>query len=117
MRGIRKLAVIGAGTMGQGIAQCAAQSGLDVVLFDAVPEALARGDGEIRAMLDKLAEKDKITAADREAALSRLATASTLAEAASGADLVVEAVPESLELKQRIFRELADLAPIDAVLA
>jgi len=103
---IRAVAVIGAGTMGRGIAQTAAVAGYDVVVADADQAALARGLASIHDTLAMLVEKGKIGAAERHAALARLTTSPSLAEGVSGADLVVEAVPESLELKSGIFREL-----------
>ena len=114
---IRAVAVIGAGTMGRGIAQTAAVAGYDVVVADADQAALARGLASIHDTLAMLVEKGKIGAAERHAALARLTTSPSLAEGVSGADLVVEAVPESLELKSGIFRELDAAAPAGALLA
>jgi 3-hydroxybutyryl-CoA dehydrogenase len=117
MSDIETIAVIGAGTMGRGIAQTAATSGYRVVLVDAVPEALAAGLASISGILGTLVEKGKLGAAAREAALARIEGASTLAGGVQGAGLVIEAVPESLELKTKIFRELDAAAPDGAILA
>jgi 3-hydroxybutyryl-CoA dehydrogenase len=117
MHEIETIAVIGAGTMGRGIAQSAALAGYRVVLVDADAGALDRGIASIREMLATLVDKGKLEAAAKDAALALLTTASTLAEGARDAGLVVEAVPESLELKERVFRELDTAAPREAILA
>lgn len=117
MDAIERIAVVGAGTMGRGIAQCAATAGYRVVVIDADAAALERGIAAVRDALGALVDKGKITGAERNAAIGRIATAPTLAEGSREADLVVEAVPESLELKTKIFRELDDLAPDHAILA
>lgn len=117
MRDIETIAVIGAGTMGRGIAQAASLAGYRVVLVDADASALHRGIASIREMLASLVEKGKLEAPARDAALARLTTAETLAEGARNAGLVIEAVPESLELKERVFRELDRSAPPHAILA
>jgi 3-hydroxybutyryl-CoA dehydrogenase len=111
------VAVIGAGTMGHGIAQVAAQAGHDVRLADAVPGAAARGLERIRGNLDGAVERGKISPAAREASLARLRGYDDVEAAAAGADLVVEAVPERLELKQALFRRLDALLPPPALLA
>ncbi len=114
---IRKIAVVGAGTMGNGIAETAAASGFEVDLFDAFPEALERGMASVRKNLDRLVEKGKIDAASRDETLRRLRKAPGLEEAVAEADLVVEAVPEDLDLKGRLFRDLDRFAKARAVLA
>jgi 3-hydroxybutyryl-CoA dehydrogenase len=113
----RTIAVVGAGTMGRGIAQAAASAGFDVVVVDADPGALERGITSIHETLLKLVEKGKLTAAERDRTLASLGTAATLQEGARRADLVVEAVPESLDLKVKIFRAIDAAAPAEAVLA
>jgi 3-hydroxybutyryl-CoA dehydrogenase len=112
----KKLAVIGAGLMGSGIAQVSAQAGYDVVLRDVTDEALARGLGGISASYEKFVAKGKLTAAEAEAALARIATTTDL-NAVGEADIVVEAVFEKIEVKQEIFRALDKIAKQDAVLA
>ena len=117
MSGISTVAVIGAGTMGHGIAQVAAQAGYAVRLADAVAGAAHQGLARIRKNLDGAVERGKATAADRDAALSRIAVADDVVRAARGADLVVEAAPEDLDLKRDLFARLDEAAPEGALLA
>jgi 3-hydroxybutyryl-CoA dehydrogenase len=112
----KQLAVVGAGLMGSGIAQVAAQAGWDVTLVDTTEEALARGRAGMDDSWARLTAKGRLSEADAEAARARITTDTDLA-AAAGADLVVEAVFEEAELKQRIFRELDRLVGDDTVLA
>lgn len=115
---IRNVLVIGSGTMGHGIAQVAAQAGYEARLFDVRPEAVRQGLDAVAANLAKGVDKGKVTAEERDAVLSRLdAAPGDLAVAAREADLVVEAVPEKIELKQAIFRTLGAEAPAHAILA
>ncbi|MFE9041618.1 3-hydroxyacyl-CoA dehydrogenase family protein [Streptomyces sp. NPDC012421] len=111
-----KLAVIGAGLMGAGIAQVSAQAGWDVVLRDVTDAALTRGTDGIKASYEKFVAKDRLSAADAEAALGRI-TATTELEAVADADIVVEAVFEKIEVKHEIFRSLDKIAKDGAVLA
>jgi len=117
MAEIASIAVVGAGTMGHGIAHVAAQAGYRVALFDAVEGAAARGLERVRENLDKGVARAKLSEADRDAAMERLRVAETLADAVGGADLVIEAVVESMPVKASLFGELDRLAPTDAVLA
>jgi 3-hydroxybutyryl-CoA dehydrogenase len=110
------VAVVGAGTMGHGIAQVAAQAGYMVRLADAVPGAAGAGLERIRASLEGGVRRGKVTTAECDAALARIEPAAGVAEAVRGADLVIEAVPEDLELKRDLFAQLAAAAPT-AVLA
>ncbi|MEK9522771.1 3-hydroxyacyl-CoA dehydrogenase family protein [Streptomyces sp. NPDC087908] len=112
----RKLAVIGAGLMGSGIAQVSAQAGWDVVLRDVTDAALTRGTDGIKASYDRFVAKGGLAAADAEAALGRI-TATTELEAVADADIVVEAVFENLDVKHEIFRALDKVAKDGAVLA
>ncbi|WP_435974003.1 3-hydroxyacyl-CoA dehydrogenase family protein [Streptomyces sp. Qhu_M48] len=112
----RKLAVIGAGLMGSGIAQVSAQAGWDVVLRDVTDAALTRGTDGIKASYDRFVAKGKLDAAEAEAALGRI-TATTELEAVADADIVVEAVFENLDVKHEIFRSLDKVAKDGAVLA
>ncbi|MGK5499528.1 3-hydroxyacyl-CoA dehydrogenase family protein [Streptomyces sp. URMC 125] len=112
----RKLAVIGAGLMGSGIAQVSAQAGWDVVLRDLTDQALTRGTDGIKASYDKFVSKGKMTAEEAEAALGRITTTTDL-EAAADADIVVEAVFERIDVKQEVFRTLDGLVKDGAVLA
>ena len=113
---IRTVAVIGAGTMGAGIAQVCAQAGWKTRLFDAFPDGLEAGMNRIEAFWDKGISRGKTTAEQKENWSQHLAPFSELADAVNGVDLVIEAVPEILELKQRIFADLDRLAPEDAIL-
>tara|TARA_Y100000746_G_scaffold19164_1_gene14887 strand:+ start:798 stop:1685 length:888 start_codon:yes stop_codon:yes gene_type:complete len=113
---IRTVAVIGAGTMGAGIAQVCAQAGWNTRLFDAFPDGLEAGMNRIDAFWDKGISRGKTTAEQKENWSQNLAPFSELADAVNGVDLVIEAVPEILELKQRIFADLDQLAPEDAIL-
>ena len=113
---IRTVAVIGAGTMGAGIAQVCAQAGWNTRLFDAFPDGLEAGMNRIDAFWDKGISRGKTTAEQKENWSQNLAPFSELADAVNGVDLVIEAVPEILELKQRIFTDLDQLAPEDAIL-
>jgi 3-hydroxybutyryl-CoA dehydrogenase len=111
-----RLAVVGAGLMGAGIAQVAAQAGWDVTMRDLDEAALTRGRDAIRASLGRFVAKGSISAEDAEAAMNRI-RATTELEAAADADIVVEAVFEKLELKQEVFRALDKVCKDSAVLA
>ncbi|MDT0529988.1 3-hydroxyacyl-CoA dehydrogenase family protein [Micromonospora sp. DT178] len=111
-----RLAVVGAGLMGSGIAQVAAQAGWQVTLRDLDDAATGRGMDGIRKSLTKFAEKGRIEASEVEAALGRI-TPTTDLEAAADADIVVEAVFERLEIKHEVFRALDKICKADAVLA
>ncbi|QHC25424.1 3-hydroxyacyl-CoA dehydrogenase family protein [Streptomyces sp. GS7] len=112
----KKLAVIGAGLMGSGIAQVSAQAGWDVVLRDVTDEALARGKGGIQSSYEKFVAKGKLDASAAEQALARITTTTDL-DAVADADIVVEAVFERIDVKREIFQALDKLAKDDAVLA
>jgi 3-hydroxybutyryl-CoA dehydrogenase len=116
MTAIGRIGVVGAGTMGHGIAQVAAQSGYEVVLADAVPDALERGVAQVAKGLGRLVEKGKLAADAREQALARLETAGDLT-AFARVDLAVEAVVERLEVKQAVLAELDRVCPPHAILA
>ncbi|GAA3051935.1 3-hydroxyacyl-CoA dehydrogenase family protein [Kitasatospora albolonga] len=112
----QRIAVIGAGLMGAGIAQVSAQAGHQVVLRDVTDAALQRGLDGIRASYEKFVSKGRLTADEAEAALGRITTTTDLG-AVSEADIVVEAVFEQLDVKEGVFRELDKLAKDGAVLA
>jgi 3-hydroxybutyryl-CoA dehydrogenase len=114
---LRTIAVIGAGTMGHGIAHVAAVMGVEVRLFDALPGAARAGIDRIAKNLAKGVELGKVSAADRDAALARVVASDDLATACAGADCVIEAVPERIELKREIFAAIDDAAPAGALLA
>ena len=111
-----RVAVIGAGLMGSGIAQVAAAAGWEVVLRDLDDAAVQRGLGAIRKSLERFASKGTIAAGDVDAALARIHPTTDL-DAAADADIVVEAVFEQLEVKHEVFRALDRICKADAVLA
>ena len=117
MSAIRRVAVLGAGTMGHGIAYVATAAGYDVRLFDLDASALARGADRVRASFGRAIERGKSTPEARDAALARLGTTTVLSEAVTGADLVIEAIPERLELKRDVFAAVERDAPEAAILA
>ena len=114
-----RVAVIGAGTMGAGIAQVCAQAGWDTRLCDAFPEGLAAGMASIEAFWDKGIERGKTTPEQKEEWMSNITTFGyeDLAMAVHEADLAIEAIPEILELKQTIFSDLDECAPSKTILA
>lgn len=114
---LSRIAVIGAGLMGHGIALELAAHGCDVRLYDSNPEQLARAEGRLAESLRLLQESGNLTAEQVAAANQNLRRTADLAEAVAGVDLVIEAVFENLELKQAVFRELNALAPAAAILA
>jgi len=114
---VRTVAVIGAGTMGRGIAHAAAIGGYRTILEDLLPNALRKAEGEIRANLDKAVELGKVDAAEADAAFSRIEYAGSVDEAAREADLVIEAVPEELESKIEIFTMLDKICRPTTILA
>ena len=114
---IDTVAVLGAGTMGHGIAQVCAAAGCAVRLQDVSDAAVEAGLERIRGNLEKGIERGKVTEAQRDAALDAITTTTAIGEAVSGADLVIEAAPESIELKETIFGEVDANAPGHAILA
>ena len=112
-----RVAVLGAGTMGHGIAQVAAQTGSTVSLYDVDPAAPARALERVRANLEKGVSLGKVSVAARDATIGRLWPSTNLADAVGGADLVVEAAPESMPLKRALLGEVERMAPDTAVLA
>ena len=114
---VEKVTVIGAGTMGHGIAHVAAACGMDAVLHDVNPEILQKGLGAITANLAKGVEKGKVTPEARDQTLSHVHGEETLEAAVEDAHLVVEAVPENLDLKKQIFKTLEPLVSTETLLA
>ena len=108
--------VVGAGTMGAGIAQLAVQAGARTLLHDPIPEALEKGSGRIASMLGRLAEKGKISSEEAKAATARLEPVEDL-QGLAPAELVIEAAPERLELKLELLAELAKVVGPDCVIA
>ena len=113
---IERVAVIGAGTMGAGIAQVCAQAGWKTALFDAFPDGLERCMQRIDAFWDKGIVRGKTTAEQKEAWAANLRAESDMQTAVQDADLVIEAVPEIPELKASIFEQLDAMAPSHAIL-
>lgn len=114
---IERVAVIGAGTMGHGIAHAALAAGYRVALADADRDALLSALQRIREAFEKGIERGKLDAPARDAALGRLMTHPALEDAARDADLVIEAVPERIELKRALFTAAQGAAPPHAILA
>ena len=113
----RTVAVIGAGTMGSGIAQVCAQTGWDTRLYDAFPDSLEKGIFSIEEFWKGGISRGKNTKEEVKVWSKKLTPTDNLKEALSGVDLVIEAVPEKIDLKRSIFREIEELAPKNAILA
>lgn len=114
---IERLAVLGAGTMGHGIAYAALAAGYDTRLFDVAAPALERARAAIKTIVAGSIERGKVTAGEAEALLGRLRTTGDLAEALEGAQFVIEAAPERLDVKLGLFADIDRLAPAGAVVA
>ncbi|MGY8644679.1 MAG: 3-hydroxyacyl-CoA dehydrogenase family protein [Candidatus Poseidoniales archaeon] len=114
---VRTVTVIGAGTMGSGIAQVCAQSGWETRLFDAFPESLEKGMNNINHFWDKGISKGKTSLEEKEKWSSNLKLYTNLNKAVEDTDLVIEAVPEIMKLKKEIFVKLEKIAPKHAILA
>jgi 3-hydroxybutyryl-CoA dehydrogenase len=117
MKTIATIAVLGAGTMGRGIAQVAAAGGFTTRLYDVAAEALQRARQGIERILEKGVQLGKVAPSAAASTLANLDTATTIAAAVEAADLVVEAVPERMDLKIETFREVARHCPQDALFA
>jgi 3-hydroxybutyryl-CoA dehydrogenase len=113
---IHRLGVIGAGTMGNGIAQACAVCGIDVVMVDVAQAAVDRGIATVGGSLERLVKKDRLSAADRDAALARI-RGSTSYDDLNGLPLVIEAATENVELKVRILKQLDALLAPEAIVA
>jgi len=113
---IQSVGIIGAGTMGNGIAQVCAASGIPVVLLDISDQALERGLKAVRSNLDRLVQKEKISEADRDAALARI-HCTTQYDELKGLPLVIEAATENPDIKVKILKQLDALLPPEAIIA
>ena len=111
------ITVIGAGTMGNGIAHVFAQAGHKVSLVDVSAQSLEKALGTIGKNLDRLVAKEKISASDKESTLNNISTHTDMAAGVKNAELVVEAATENTELKLKIFKQLDELAPKNCILA
>ena len=114
---MKKIAVIGAGTMGNGIAHVFAQSGYEVNLIDIQQSSLDKAVATITKNLDRLLAKEKITAAQKEECLSNITTLTSIEVGVKDRDLVVEAATENIDLKLKIFKDLDQHANADCILA
>jgi 3-hydroxybutyryl-CoA dehydrogenase len=113
---ITKVLVVGAGTMGHGIAQVCAQAGLRVTMTDVNEAAAAKGRAAIERNLDRLVQKGKLSSEERVRVLSAIEIGADSAAACKDADLVIEAIPERMDLKLELFRTLGAHAPAHAIL-
>ena len=111
-----RVGVVGAGTMGNGIAQVFAQNGSEVLLVDSSSDALERGVGAVKKSLDRLVKKERIAAADADATLARIATSTSLSDF-SDQSLIVEAVVERSDVKAQVFAELDRITTPETILA
>lgn len=117
MSKVGAVAVLGAGTMGAGIAQLCAQRGVDARLYDVSAEQLDKGIAGIDAQLERRVKKGKLSAEDKAATLGRIRSVADLGAACADADVVIEAIPESMDLKVKVFAEVKTLCPDAAMLA
>ena len=113
----KNIVVIGAGTMGNGIAHTFAQTGFAVSLVDVSQEALDKGLGTISKNLDRIISKGNLTEDQKATTLNNIKTFTKLEDCATNADLIVEAATENLELKLKIFKQMDELAPENCILA
>ncbi|MFD1163020.1 3-hydroxybutyryl-CoA dehydrogenase [Hwangdonia seohaensis] len=114
---MKNIAVIGAGTMGNGIAHTFAQSGFKVQLIDISEDSLKKGMATISKNLDRMVAKEKITEADKNDTLSNISTFTNISEGVKNANLVVEAATENVDLKLNIFKQLDEACPKETILA
>jgi len=114
---VKKIAMIGAGDMGHGIAACFLQGGFTVILRDVEQKFVDKGVAGIKASFDKFKAKGKMTPEDYDSALARLVPMVDIKEAVKDADFIIEAVPEKMEIKKSVFAELDKYAPKHAILA
>lgn len=114
---MKKVAVIGSGTMGNGIAHTFAQFGHQVSLIDISKDALTKAIGTITRNLDRQVAKGSLTEADKQGTLKNISTFTTVAEGVAGCELVVEAATENVDLKLKIFKELDQVCPAGVILA
>jgi 3-hydroxybutyryl-CoA dehydrogenase len=117
MAEIRKVSVLGAGLMGAGIAQVAAQANLEVKLRDIEDKFLEKGMNAIKQSLGRIVKKEKITQADADAAVSRIKCTTDLIEAVTDADVIIEAIPEILTLKKETFKAIDNACPPHVIFA
>jgi len=114
---LKKVAIVGSGAMGHGIAELLAMTGHEVVMIDINDELLQKGKDKIKWSLDKFVEKKRIRREDADAALARVSTTTSYEQAAKGIDLAIEAVPENMDLKRKVFSTLDAAVPPNAIIA
>ncbi len=114
---MKHIAVIGAGTMGNGIAHVFAQNGFQVKLIDISETALEKAVATIGKNMDRMVAKEKIAEADKNSALERLGTSTDMKAAVANADLIVEAATENMDLKIKLFKQMDEFAPATCILA
>jgi 3-hydroxybutyryl-CoA dehydrogenase len=114
---MKRIAVLGAGTMGHGIAHAALAGGYDTRLYDVTDVAVNKGRGAIESIVKKGVELGKVPAGDADAMLERLIATSSLGEALQEAEFIIEAAPEKIDLKLSLFQQIEQLAPDSAVIA
>lgn len=114
---MKKIAVIGAGTMGNGIAHVFAQNGFQVHLIDISNEALIKGIATISINLDRMLSKEKITESDKQQTLSNISQSTSLEDGVTGVDLAIEAATENLKIKLSIFKDLDAVCDANTILA
>ena len=114
---MRKIAVIGAGTMGNGIAHTFAQSGYEVSLIDISADSLQRGMNTIEKNLDRMLKREKISEDDKQNTLDKITTFTSMNDGVAGVDLVVEAATENMDIKLKIFSQLDELCGENVILA
>jgi len=114
---MRKIAVIGAGTMGNGIAHTFAQSGYEVSLIDISTDSLERGMNTIEKNLDRMLKREKISEDDKQNTLDKITTSTSMKGGVAGVDLVVEAATENMDIKLKIFSQLDELCGENVILA
>ncbi|MCD6571317.1 MAG: 3-hydroxybutyryl-CoA dehydrogenase [Deltaproteobacteria bacterium] len=114
---VKKLCVLGAGTMGAGIAQVAAEHGIETALRDIEDEFVQRGLNTISKFIGRKFEKGKISQAEHDQIIARIKGTTSIKEATEGVDMVIEAVIEDIDLKMKVFKEIDDLCPKDVVLS
>jgi 3-hydroxybutyryl-CoA dehydrogenase len=114
---IKKVSVIGSGTMGNGITQVVALAGYETTMVDVKQEFIDKGMGAIKASLGRFAEKGRISQADMDKAMGNIRTSIDMKQAVKDADYVIEAVFERADVKMPVFKELEELAPKDTILA
>jgi enoyl-CoA hydratase/3-hydroxyacyl-CoA dehydrogenase len=114
---LKKVAIVGSGAMGHGIAELLAMTGYEVVMIDISDELLQKGKEKIKWSLDKFVEKKRIRKEDADAALARISTTTSYEQAGKDIDLAIEAVPENMDLKRKVFSTLDSAAPPNAILA